>query len=69
MKVLRATTKQAAELTGSYANGAELRFVKDGNDNNIVGLEVLTDDDFLEIREQLEALPQIEYIRPKEDAL
>ena len=66
MKVLKATTKQAAELSGSYANGAELRFVKDGNDNNIVGLEVLTDEAFIAIRTQLEALPQIEYVKPKE---
>ena len=69
MKVLKATTKQAAELSGSYANGAEIRFVKDGNDNNIVGLEVLTDDDFIEIREKLLTLNQIEYVKPKEDAL
>jgi hypothetical protein len=69
MKVLKGTTKQVSELTGSYANGAELRFVKDGNDNNIIGLEVLTDDDFIEIREQLLALTKIDYVKPKEDAL
>jgi hypothetical protein len=69
MKVLKGTTKQVSELTGSYANGAEIRFVKDGNDNNIIGLEVLADDDFIEIREQLLTLNQIEYVKPKEDAL
>jgi len=68
MKVLKGTTKQVSELTGSYANGAEIRFVKDGNDNNIIGLEVLTDDDFIEIRQQLLALTKIDYIKPKEDA-
>jgi hypothetical protein len=69
MKVLKGTTKQVSELTGSYANGAEIRFVKDGNENNIIGLEVLTDDDFIEIREQLLALTKIDYVKPKEDAL
>ena len=68
MKVLKGTAKQVTDLTGIYANGAEIRFVKDGNDNNIVGLEVLTDDDFLEIREKLLALTKIEYVKPKEDA-
>jgi hypothetical protein len=68
MKVLKGTTKQVSELTGSYANGAEIRFVKDGNENNIIGLEVLTDDDFLEIRQQLLALTKIDYVKPKEDA-
>jgi hypothetical protein len=68
MKVLKGTAKQVSDLTGSYANGAEIRFVKDGNDNNIIGLEVLTDDDFLEIREKLLALTKIDYIKPKEDA-
>jgi hypothetical protein len=68
MKVLKGTTKQVSELTGSYANGAEIRFVKDGNENNIIGIEVLTDDDFLEIREQLLALTKIDYVKPKEDA-
>jgi hypothetical protein len=69
MKVLKGTTKQVSELTGTYANGAEIRFVKDGNENNIIGIEVLTDDDFIEIREQLLALTKIDYVKPKEDAL
>lgn len=68
MKVLKGTAKQVSELTGSYANGAEIRFVKDGNENNIIGLEVLTDDDFIEIREQLLALTKIDYVKLKEDA-
>jgi hypothetical protein len=68
MKVLKGTTKQVSDLTGTYANGAEIRFVKDGNDNNIIGLEVLTDDDFIEIREQLLALTKSDYVKPKEDA-
>ena len=64
MKVLKATNTQANNLSGEYLNGAILRFAKDANGNNIVGLEVLTDDDFIEIREQLQALKQIDYIRP-----
>lgn len=67
MKVLKATSKQVTDLTGTYKNGAELRFAKDANNNNIVGLEVLSDDDFIEIREQLLLLPQIDYIKPTEN--
>lgn len=66
MKVLKATNTQVSNLSGTYKNGAELRFAKDANGNNIVGTEVLTDNDFIEIRTQLEALPQIDYIRPTE---
>lgn len=66
MKVLKATNTQVSNLIGTYKNGAELRFAKDANGNNIVGTEVLTDDDFIEIRTQLEALPQIDYVRPIE---
>jgi len=68
MKVLKATSKQVTDLSGTYKNGAELRFAKDANNNNIVGLEILTDDDFIDIRNQLSALPQIDYVRPKDNA-
>lgn len=64
MKVLKATKTQYNSLNG-YENGlSKLEFAKDVNDNWIVGLEVLEDEDFSEIKEQLSKLTQIEYIEP-----
>ena len=68
MKVLKATTTQKKNLEGIYGL-AELRFVQDANNNWVVNEAVLTDDNFIEIREKLLALTQIEYVKPKEDAL
>ena len=64
MMVLKATNKQRLALEGVY-NDAELRFVKDGNNNWVVNDAVLYDSDFISIREQLQELPQIEFIEPK----
>lgn len=65
MVVLKATLAQYSELNG-FENGLSiLQFAKDGNDNWIVGIEVLTDPDFEAIRPQLNQLTQIEYIEPK----
>jgi hypothetical protein len=65
MKVLKATKTQYNSLNG-YENGlSRLEFAKDGNDNWIVGLEILNDNNFSEIRTQLNELTQIEYIEPK----
>ena len=65
MKVLKATKTQYNSLNG-YENGlSQLQFAKDGNDNWIVGREVLNDNNFAEIRTQLNELTQIEYIEPK----
>ena len=59
MKVLKATEQQYNELNG-YTNGnSKLEFVKDANDNWIVGLSVITDEAFLAIRPQLELLEEI----------
>jgi hypothetical protein len=64
MKVLKATKTQYNSLNG-YENGlSKLEFAKDINDNWIVGLEVLEDDNFAEIKEQLSKLTQIEFIEP-----
>ena len=64
MKVLKANTTQYSALNG-YKNGlSKLEFIKDGNDNWIVGLEVLEDENFAEIKEQLSKLTQIEFIEP-----
>lgn len=60
MEVLLATKKQKKILEGIY-NNAELRFIQDINDNWVVNDTVLTDDNFLEIRDQLNKLTKIEY--------
>lgn len=62
MKVLTATLSQYKALNGFQNGLSKLEFAKDVNDNWIVGLEVLEDDDFLEIRKQLNELKQIEYV-------
>ena len=59
--VLSATTPQKNSLTGSYGRGNKLAFIEDANGNWVVNQSVVTDDDFLSIRAQLEALPVIEY--------
>jgi hypothetical protein len=61
MKVLKATQKQAEKLNGSYLNGSKIQFDKDANGNFVVSENVLTDDDFIEIRDTLLTLPLIEY--------
>lgn len=67
MKVLKATKTQYNSLNG-YENGlSKLEFAKDINDNWIVGLEVLEDENFAEIKEQLLKLTQIEFIEPSND--
>lgn len=63
MKVIKFTSTQAAKLAGEY-NGSVLQPVLDGNGNLIVGTEVLQDENFAEIRDQLSALPLIDYVKP-----
>ena len=61
MIVLHPNTGQYNALDG-YRNGnSVLKFVKDGSDRWIVGLNVLTDPKFSAIHEQLEQLERIEY--------
>jgi hypothetical protein len=62
MIVLKATLAQKKALEGVYLEQCELKFVKDFNNNWIVGLEVLEDENFIEIKEQLSKLKQIEYV-------
>jgi hypothetical protein len=66
MKVLTPTNQEYISLNGYKKERSELLFVKDGNNNFIVGLEVLNDINFLEIYDQLEQLQQIEYVPPIE---
>lgn len=67
MIVLKATSAKKNSLEGIY-NNAELKFIQDINDNWVVNDTVLTDDNFLEIREQLNALTKIEFT-PKIDKI
>jgi len=68
MEVLKANTQQYEALQG-FANGSHIiDFSLDADDNYIIGKEVLTDDKFLEIRNQLEQLEVIPY-NPKETEL
>lgn len=61
MIVLHPNTGQYNALDG-YSNGSSiLKFVKDGSDRWIVGLNVLTDPKFEAIRNQLNQLERIEY--------
>lgn len=61
MIVLHPNEAQYAALNGYKKNASELIFVKDGSDRFIVGLEVLNDPNFSEIREQLLELEEITY--------
>lgn len=61
MIVLHPNQDQYNALNGYKNNASELLFVKDGSDRFIVGLEVLDDLNFSEIRGQLLELEQITY--------
>ena len=68
MEVLKANIQQYEALQG-FANGNHIiDFSLDADDNYIIGKQVLTDDNFLEIRNQLEQLEVIPY-NPKETEL
>ena len=61
MDVLSPTQEQYNQLNGYKNNSSELIFVKDYSDRYIVGLEVLEDENFTEIIDQLNQLKIIEY--------
>jgi len=61
MEVIKANEKQYSNLNGFRNGSNKLEFLKDFDDNWIVGKEVLTDDKFLEIRNELEQLEVIPY--------
>ena len=68
MDVLKANTQQY-EVQQGFANGNHIiDFSSDADDNWIIGKEVLTDDKFLEIRNQLKQLEVIPY-NPKNTEL
>lgn len=61
MIVLHPNTEQFNALNGYKNKTSELLFVIDGSGKYIVGLEVLSDENFAEIHDQLEQLERIEY--------
>ena len=68
MEVLKANIQQYEVLQG-FANGNHvIEFSLDADDNYIIGKQVLTDDNFIEIRESLKELKVINY-NPKETEL
>jgi len=61
MIVLHPNTEQYNTLNGYEKNNSKLLFVKDYDDKWIVGLSVLDDPNFLEIKDQLNQLERITY--------
>ena len=61
MLVLHTNLEQYNTLNGYKNNTSELLFVKDGSNRWIVGIEVLNDVNFEDIKEQLNELERIEY--------
>jgi len=68
MDVLKANQEQFSNLEGFSNGNSYIKFTQDANDNYIIGKEVLTDNLFLEIRNQLEELEVIPY-NPKNTEL
>jgi hypothetical protein len=64
MIVLTATQEQYNSLNGFAQGVSVLEFVKDGLDRWIVGKEVIHNGNFLEIRNQLLELEEVEYVKP-----
>jgi hypothetical protein len=61
MDVLKANQEQFSNLEGFSNGNSYIKFTQDADDNYIIGKEVLTDNKFLEIRNQLEQLEVIPY--------
>ena len=61
MKVIVATLKQKKELEGTYKNGSILEFILDANGKYVCNISVIEDLDFIDIKDKLIALPQIDY--------
>jgi hypothetical protein len=68
MDVLKANTQQYEDLQGFANHNHIINFSLDADDNYIIGKKVLTDDKFLEIRNQLKQLEVIPY-NPKNTEL
>ena len=61
MKVIVATLKQKKELEGTYKNGSILEFILDANGKYVCNIAVIEDLDFIDIKDKLIALPQIDF--------
>jgi hypothetical protein len=61
MKVFKATTKQYNRLNGYQKGNNLLQFFQDANDNWIINTEVIDDPAFAEIKQELNALPKINF--------
>lgn len=61
MKVIVATLKQKKELEGTYLNGSVLEFILDSNGKYVCNIAVIDDEDFIEIKDKIIALPQIDF--------
>jgi hypothetical protein len=61
MKVIVATLKQKKELEGTYLNGSVLEFILDANGKYVCNIAVIEDEDFIDIKDKLIALPQIDF--------
>lgn len=61
MIVLKATQAQYEALNGHTYKVSRLEFVKDANNNWIVGKEVLNNGNFADIKPQLLELEEIEF--------
>ena len=68
MDVLKANQEQFSNLEGFSNGNSYIKFTQDADDNHIIGKQILTDDKFLEIRNQLEELEVINY-NPKNTEL
>lgn len=64
MRVLKATQTQYEALNGWKNGHDELLFTKDGNDNWIVGKNVLKNKSFEPIKTELLKLEEITYVAP-----
>ena len=66
MEVLLATEEQKKQLEGTYENGAILQFIQDIDGDWVVNDNVLNDENYKSIFDQLNELNRILFT-PKED--
>jgi hypothetical protein len=67
MKVLIFTETQKKQVEREYKNKSKLILIQDADNNFIFDTAIIDDDDFIEIRDLLLSLPQIEYKPIKTD--
>ena len=68
MATVLLATQEIYERLNGYVNGNSLlEFIQDGNNNWVVGEEVLNDVAVAEIHEDLQALDKINYVPKQQD--